>query len=634
VVALVVAIAASRCTNTSTTSTDPSPVKCQVSLANSISSLDASGGTGTVTVTTQQECAWNAAADASWITFVSSASGQGNGKVDFSVAANPGSGTRHGSITINGQKVPVDQAGTSTSCTTNVAPSGLTVAATGGTGSASVSVAAGCAWTAVSNADWITITSGASGTGDGTVGFTVVASSGGARTGTLTIAGQTFTVTQTASPPPNCTFVVAPTSQSVAASGGPVTVTISAGSTCPWSATSNASWLTITSGASGTGDGTVSVTVASNSGPQRTGTVTIAGQTFMVTQSQASGGCTYSVSPTTENIGSAGGAGTPVNVPAPGGCSWTTSSSTSWITNVVPPSGTGSGQVNFTVAGNTSDAQRTGTLIVAGQTVTVIEAGCTYQIAPTSASVGSGAGAGPAVTVTPSASTCPWNASSSDSWITGVTPSGTGTGQVTYNVQANSGLARTGHITIAGQTFTLMQASGCTYGISPSSQGGFSPTGGPGNPVNVTAGGGCTWAATSNAPTWLTVTPPGSGTGNGSFTFSAGMNNSCGDRSGTITVVTQTFTASQDGHSFSPSSDAVPKAGGAGRTVMVTTGSNCTWTAVFDGTPSWIRVTAGGGPNTGNHQVTYSVDPNPLTTSRMATITLGGHRFTVTQSGT
>jgi hypothetical protein len=43
---------------------------------------------------------------------------------------------------------------------------------------------------------WITITSGASRTGTGTVTFTVAANTGGARTGTLTIAGSTFTVTQ------------------------------------------------------------------------------------------------------------------------------------------------------------------------------------------------------------------------------------------------------------------------------------------------------------------------------------------------------------------------------------------------------------------------------------------------------
>ena len=59
-----------------------------------------------------------------------------------------------------------------------------------------VSTGAGCAWTATSHESWITITSGASGSGNGTVRFNVADNSGKKRTGTLTIAGQTFTVEQ------------------------------------------------------------------------------------------------------------------------------------------------------------------------------------------------------------------------------------------------------------------------------------------------------------------------------------------------------------------------------------------------------------------------------------------------------
>jgi hypothetical protein len=55
----------------------------------------------------------------------------------------------------------------------------------------------GCSWTAVSNVSWITIVSGKSGTGNGTVKYSVSQNTATAsRTGTLTIGGQTFTVTQ------------------------------------------------------------------------------------------------------------------------------------------------------------------------------------------------------------------------------------------------------------------------------------------------------------------------------------------------------------------------------------------------------------------------------------------------------
>jgi hypothetical protein len=59
-----------------------------------------------------------------------------------------------------------------------------------------VSAGRGCAWTARSNDDFITVTSGASGNGNGGVAFDVKKNGKGNRTGTLTIAGHTFTVRQ------------------------------------------------------------------------------------------------------------------------------------------------------------------------------------------------------------------------------------------------------------------------------------------------------------------------------------------------------------------------------------------------------------------------------------------------------
>ncbi len=85
-------------------------------------------------------------------------------------------------------------------CLYSISPTSLNIGASGGAGNTiSVTTQAGCAYTAVSNNGFITVTSGASGTGSGTVIFTVAANSGAARTGTTTVAGQTFTVNQAAS---------------------------------------------------------------------------------------------------------------------------------------------------------------------------------------------------------------------------------------------------------------------------------------------------------------------------------------------------------------------------------------------------------------------------------------------------
>jgi len=127
------------------------------------------------------------------------------------------------------------------------------------------------------------VTSGASGTGNGSVGLSVAANTGAARMGTVAIAGETFTVNQAAFVAP-CSYSIAPTSQSVPVLGGTGTVTVTTTSACAWTASSNAPWLSITSGATGTGNGTVGFGAAANTGIARTGTLTIAGQTFTVTQ--------------------------------------------------------------------------------------------------------------------------------------------------------------------------------------------------------------------------------------------------------------------------------------------------------------------------------------------------------------
>jgi hypothetical protein len=85
-----------------------------------------------------------------------------------------------------------------------------------------------------------------------------------------------------------CTYAIVPTKASFGASGGTGSVAVSANPGCAWTAVSNASWITITGGASGTGNGTVSYSVAPYTGRprNRNGTATIAGLTFSVKQSR------------------------------------------------------------------------------------------------------------------------------------------------------------------------------------------------------------------------------------------------------------------------------------------------------------------------------------------------------------
>lgn len=103
------------------------------------------------------------------------------------------------------------------------------------------------------------------------------------RIGTMSIAGHTFTVTQDGVN--NCTFSISPTTQTFFRKGGTGTVNVTASSGCGWTATSNAGWVKVTSGASAIGNGAVTYSVSVNkSNLARVATMLIAGKTFTVKQ--------------------------------------------------------------------------------------------------------------------------------------------------------------------------------------------------------------------------------------------------------------------------------------------------------------------------------------------------------------
>jgi hypothetical protein len=165
-----------------------------------------------------------------------------------------------------------------------IVPAAQAFAATGGT--ATVAVIGNCVWNAVSQAPWITITSAPGGSGDGSLSFAVAANTGPARTGTLTIAGHTFTVTQASGVA--CNYTVQISTTTPLGTGGAGSAAVTAPATCEWSAASTASWLTITSGAIGSGSGTVGFSVQANATfATRSATLTIAGHAFTITQPPA-----------------------------------------------------------------------------------------------------------------------------------------------------------------------------------------------------------------------------------------------------------------------------------------------------------------------------------------------------------
>jgi hypothetical protein len=192
--------------------------------------------------------------------------------------------------------------------------------------------------------------------------------------------------------------------------------------------------------------------IAANTGPERTGSATIAGQRITVVQAN---GCTYSVSPSALDTSPGGGPGAAAITTA-AGCSWRATSSADWITVSTTP-GTGPGQATFAVAAN-QGPPRSATLTIAGQTLRVHQASaCTWLFAPPYHEFDSAGGNGNVLVIV--TGSCTWTATSTVNWIQITTgSSGTGGGLLQFTVSPNSGGARSGTIVIATQDYLVRQA--------------------------------------------------------------------------------------------------------------------------------------------------------------------------------
>jgi hypothetical protein len=180
-------------------------------------------------------------------------------------------------------------------------------------------------------------------------------------------------------------------------------------------------------------------------------------QTSNVFASSASAPCAPSLSTRTLSVPSTASSGS-LNVTAGTACKWTASSNASWLTVTSSPLMTGSGRVTFTVAANSSQSVRTGTLTIAGITFTVTQSGtCAYTVTPASVSAPAAGGAG---TFSVSTKTgCAWTATGLPSWIKLTSAGSTGTGTLRYTIAANIEPARTVTLTIAGKSIVIKQSA-------------------------------------------------------------------------------------------------------------------------------------------------------------------------------
>lgn len=385
--------------------------------------------------------------------------GTGSGVVNYTVDTNLTTSQRTCNITAGGQTFAITQSGAS-GCTYALSSNSQSFTSSAGTGTFNVITQIICPWTATESCSWVTITSGNSGIGNGTVNFSITANTGTTqRSCTINVQSQLYVITQAAP----CSYILSPSSLSFTAAGGTGTFSVQTQSGCAWTATESCSFVSITAGSSGTGNGSVSYSVSvNNSTSPRSCIITVQGQSYTITQS---GNCTYSLSGTGQNFTHTGGTGS-FTITTSTGCSWTTTESCSWLSITSATSGSGSGSIAFSVTPNISTTQRTCIITVEGQTYTVIQTGapCNYTLTPTSQNFTFAGGNSFFNVQSPTG--CSWTAIESCSWVSITSgSSGSGNGVVNFLIDPNSTSSqRNCSIDVQGQIFSITQDAG---GLAP-----------------------------------------------------------------------------------------------------------------------------------------------------------------------
>ena len=357
-----------------------SPFSCAVFLEPGTVSAAAGGGNYGTMVSTGEGCAWSVTTSLPWVRLWTTG-GTNGGPVSFEVDANTSTSGRSGNVTIGDVNLVVNQgAAAPPPCTYSLSPASASVAYSGGSASITLTTGTACGWTASSPQSWLGV-SATNGTGGASITVSAAANTAtSSRIGTVTVGGQTFTVTQAAAPPPPCDYSLSPGSANVPAAGGNLSFTVSADGTCSWTAAPAQAWLSVSNGI-GTGTKTVTVNVAANvSSSARSGNVDVQGRVFTVNQAAAPppSECSYSVTPAALNFETSGGTAE-INVTTGEGCGWSVVPSNGWLIPSVT-SGTGTRIVRIYARANFGTPDRVGTITIGTWAVTVSQDGKAHRI--------------------------------------------------------------------------------------------------------------------------------------------------------------------------------------------------------------------------------------------------------------
>jgi len=583
----------------------PGTSPCSLTLSHSNATHPSDGGTGIVNVVVAPGCVWNITS-ADWWIIPTAGGGESNGFVRYTLYANSSATARTGVINIAGQPFTIVQQGRV--CAYSLSPTSRTHTSAAGTAAVDVITQAGCTWNNVINTNaWVTIVACVNGQviysiSENTTSF--------ARNGNILIVGQLFSITQSATPAA-CPVTLSPGNASHPSSSSTGLVSVAAASACAWGVYNPKPWVSIVSGSSGTGNGSVTYIVAANSTPYaRSADIQIADQIFYVTQAAGSTNppsCTISISPGSRTHGPGSETGT-VGVTAQVGCWWWVFNSNAWVTIASPSinsSNSGNGQVIYSVSQNTTSFARSGNISIGGRLFSISQSGApdTNLIALAEALDT----AGTAIV---------WNTSQSNPWLgqTNVTHDGVDAARSgpigdSSSSGLQTGITGPGTLTFWWKVSSEPNNDTLRFHVNGTEQSKIS------GEVDwqqrtVTLGAGLHWLeltyikngsiAAGQDRAWIDQ-----------FQFVPGTNSNCGI-------------------ALSPT-NRMHEAADATNTVTVTTGAGCPWNVVE--TSSWITILSGL-TNWGNGTMTYRLAPNTDAPTRTASINIGGRQFLVTQAGT
>lgn len=322
------------------------------------------------------------------------------------------------------------------------------------------------------------------------------------------------------------------------------------------------------------------------------------------------------ITPLTRSFDTSGGRAAIVTS---GSGSWMASTSASWI-HLEHTDYTEAGYpVPYSVDANDGVEARTGTIVVSGNTHTIIQAGIGARLSATEVSFAQTGGTGSVTVTAPAGNT--WHAKSNVDWITVASATGSGTAAVTFRVAAYNEIStRAGTLTIADQTFTVRQTGRTmaltTYEISTDY---FAET----LKLRVNALAGTEWTVTPDAD-WIEVVDAGSGKGGDAISIRVLENASYQRRTGTVAIGTETLTVVQMGRTslvfrLDKSEFESPAEGATGERAAVTATQDLGWSSEAD--VDWITFYSGYASGSGNGSIAYKVEPNPTLHPRSGTIT-------------